>query len=936
MNYLKNGFLSLAFLLAAVAAGAAAARDARPLGLTCNYAEEPLGMGDRRPSLGWRIDTGRPGYLQGAYRVLVASDRKLLEADRGDVWDSGVVREGRSQHVKFGGVPLLPCCDYYWKVKVWDTDGAESDWSPVASWRTGLFDEFDWKGEWVSSRFAEVLPHRRYKSNRRTERENWFMEDSAAVYMRRQVELPSPVRRATAFICGLGYYELYINGRKVGDRVLDPLFTDYDKRVVYAAYDVTDRLAAGSNAVGIVLGNGWYSSPTRDVFGMHDVNWRTPPKVRLNIVIEYESGAREVIATDRTWRWGHGEIVYNSVRSGETIDHTRTVHGWNEVGFRDSLWRPVCRVPAPLGRLTADPMPPMRVTGELPAERVVRTSPGVYLVDFGENLTGWVEARVRGERGQTVELQFNEVLKADGSLDTQNSTWHTRGRYQTGLLILGGEGMETFEPRFTYHGFRYMQVRGLTYEPSPEDFTAKCVHTDLPSAGTFHCSMPKLNELNAAVRRTLLNSIHGIPGEEPTREKMGWTLDAAVVMESYLYNFDALNAYKKALRDFRDAQAPTGHIPSTVPSAGWGYVHEDGSLDYWDDPWWGGSIFLLTDKLYLHTGDVGVLEYAFPALKAYVDFLTSTARDHIVTWSLGDWLDLNPDTTSQASNLTPVAQTSTAGYYWMSRRLAEYAEILGYDRRLSEHYGALAERIRERFNREFLDPRTGIYAENSQTAQALPLALGLVPDTLKAKVGQRLLDAIDLRDGHISAGFIGGNFTMDYLPRSGRFDVAYRMLTRPESPGWLHMVQSERSTMSESINQNGPGSGHHPYGAYIGFWLYKYLGGIRPDEAKPGFREFVIEPGLDSGLAEVSVGCRSLYGEIVSAWKRRDGGGTLTIRVPANTVAELILPAGAVGRNPRVNGVRLRDIPSIAPIPSSGDGKIRYSVGSGTYEFELR
>ena len=326
--------------------------------------------------------------MQGAYRVLVASDRKLLEADRGDIWDSGVVREGRSQHVKFGGVPLLPCCDYYWKVKVWDTDGAESDWSPVASWRTGLFDEFDWKGEWVSSRFAEVLPHRRYKSNRRTERENWFMEDSAAVYMRRQVELPSPVRRATAFICGLGYYELYINGRKVGDRVLDPLFTDYDKRVVYAAYDVTDRLAAGSNAVGIVLGNGWYSSPTRDVFGMHDVNWRTPPKVRLNIVVEYESGAREVIATDRTWRWGHGEIVYNSVRSGETIDHTRTVHGWNEVGFRDSLWRPVCRVPAPLGRLTADPMPPMRVTGELPAERVVRTSPGVYLVDFGENLTG--------------------------------------------------------------------------------------------------------------------------------------------------------------------------------------------------------------------------------------------------------------------------------------------------------------------------------------------------------------------------------------------------------------------------------------------------------------------------------------------------------------------------------------------------------------------
>lgn len=927
--------LSFVFSFVAASAGIAAAYDACPVGLTCDYIEEPVGMGNRSPLLGWRTDTDKPGWLQGAYRVLVSSNKDLLEEDRGDIWDSGIVREGRSQNIKYCGIPLLPCCDYYWKVKVWDTDGAESDWSQVSSWRTGLFDEFDWKGEWISSRFAEILPHRRYKSNRRAGHENWFMEDSAAVYMRKQIEVASLVRKATAFICGLGYYELYINGRKVGDRIMDPLFTDYDKRVIYAAYDVTDFLEERSNAIGIILGNGWYSSPTRDVFGMHDVNWHTPPKVRLNIVVEYESGEREVIATDRTWKWGHGEIVYNSIRSGETIDHTRTVHGWNKVGFCDSLWHPVCRVPAPLGRLTADPMPPMRVIRELPAERITETSPGVYLVDFGENLTGWVEARVHGSRGQVIELQFNEVLKADGSLDTQNSTWHTRGRYQTGLLILDGQGQETFEPRFTYHGFRYMQIRGLTYEPSLEDFTAKCVHTDMASTGSFHSSMPKLNELNAAVRRTLLNSVHGLPGEEPTREKMGWTLDAAVVMESYLYNFDAINTYKKSLRDFQDSQSPAGHIPSTVPSAGWGYIHEDGNLDYWDDPWWGGSIFLLADNLYLFTGDTGVLESAFPSLKAYVDFMSSTAKDYIITWSLGDWLDLNEDTTSQASNLTPVAQTSTAGYYWMSRKLAEYAEILGYDQRLADYYRTLSEKIKDRFNEEFLDPETGIYAEKSQTAQALPLALGLVPETMKTKVEQRLFDAIDLRDGHISAGFIGGNFTMDYLPDSGHFDVAYRMLTQPESPGWLHMVQSERSTMSESINQNGPGSGHHPYGAYIGFWLYKYLGGIRPDKTKPGFREFIIEPGLESGLTEVSVSCRSLYGEIVSAWDKSDGRETLTIQVPANTVAELILPPEEIGKNPRVNGIRLKNIPSITVIPSN-DGKVHYSVGSGVYEFELQ
>lgn len=934
MDYWKRLFFTLAFLLPVALPGmSAVTRDVKLLGLTCNYVEEPIGMGDKKPLLGWRIDTDRAGYLQGSYRVLVASDKALLDADCGDIWDSGIVADGKSQHVKFAGTPLLPCCDYYWKVKVWDVSGLESDWSPVASWRTGLFEEFDWEGEWVSSKFAELLPHRRYKSNRRVEHENWFMEDSAAVYMRREVEIPVPVRKATAFICGLGYYELYINGRKVGDRVMDPLFTDYDKRVVYATYDVTDYFSTGSNAFGILLGNGWYSLPTRDVFGMHDANWHTPPKVRLNVVVEYESGARDVIVTDRTWKWGHGEIVYNSVRSGETIDHTKSVHGWNEPGFCDSLWRNVCHVPAPLGKLTADPMPPMRVVKELKPVGITETGPGVYLVDFGENLTGWVETRVRGSRGQTVELQFNEVLKADGSLDTQNSTWHTRGRYQTELLILGGDGEETFEPRFTYHGFRYMQVRGLDYKPAPEDFTAKCVHTDLQRAGNFSCSMDKLNDLNAAVCRTLLNAVHGIPGEEPTREKMGWTLDAAVVMESYLYNFDALNTYKKALRDFQDSQSPAGHIPSTVPSVGWGYVHEDGSLDYWDDPWWGGSIFLLADKLYLYTGDAGVLESAFPSLKAYVDFLSSTAEDHIISWSLGDWLDLNPDPNSQASNLTPVAQTSTAGYYWMSRKLADYAQILGYDKRLLEHYRELADSIKDKFNREFLDYETGIYAENSQTAQALPLALGLVPDEMEEKVRQRLLDAIDMRNGHISAGFIGGNFTMDYLPGNGYFDVAYKMLTQPESPGWLHMVRSSKSTMSESINLNGPGSGHHPYGAYIGFWLYKYLG-IRADEDKPGFREFIIEPGLGSGLEEACTSYHSLYGEIVSAWKKRGDRITLTIRVPANSVAELILPSEMIGGNLRVNNTRIRNIPAISLI-TVGNGKTHYSVGSGTYEFRF-
>lgn len=324
----------------------------------------------------------------------------------------------------------------------------------------------------------------------------------------------------------------------------------------------------------------------------------------------------------------------------------------------------------------------------------------------------------------------------------------------------------------------------------------------------------------------------------------------------------------------------------------------------------------------------------FPALRAYVDFLGSTAEDHILSWSLGDWLDLNPDPTSQASNLTPVALTSTAGYYWMIKSVADYAEILGYDKRVSARYRELAALVKERFNRKFLDRETGVYWENSQTAQALPLSLGLVPEGLQMKVEQRLLDAIAERNGHISAGFIGGNFTMDYLGRNGYFEVAYKMLRQPESPGWLHMVRDDKSTMSESINLNGPGSGHHPYGAYIGFWLYKYLGGIRADERKPGFQEFIIEPGLNSGLEAVDTSYDSLYGKIESAWQKQGGRTVLTVTVPANSVAELILPSNLIRKSLRVNGVRVGDVPSVRLV-AADKGRNLYSVGSGTYRFSF-
>jgi alpha-L-rhamnosidase len=423
-----------------------------------------------------------------------------------------------------------------------------------------------------------------------------------------------------------------------------------------------------------------------------------------------------------------------------------------------------------------------------------------------------------------------------------------------------------------------------------------------------------------------------MPAEEPTREKMGWTFDAGVLMETYLYNFDAINTYKKSMQDFIDGREPTGNIATIVPSNGWGFFNPEGP-DALEggcclDPWWGGAIYMIVDNLYTHTGDTAILAHAFDALKGYIDFVASTARDDKVYWQLGDWLDLyhgrNP-------RVTPVVLTSTAGYYWMNERLSVYARILGKDT-VSEQYAAHAKRICDKYNADFLNRETGWYAENSQTAQALPLFLGMVPFDMQNKVQECLLTAIAANDGHITAGFIGANPVLEYLSHSGHNDLAFRMVAQPESPGWLHMVKDINSTTGENLNAKGYGSGHHPYGAHIGFWLFKYLGGIRPNHHKPGFKEFYIEPMFVSGMEYISVKTNSLYGEIVSSWKREAGQIVLDLVIPGNTLATLLLPTSVSKMelfvNGNINGITHVFPDNIATKPSialeSGKYKIKF------------
>ena len=874
-----------------------------PVGLTCGYVANPLGIDNTEPLLGWQF---APVYNaeQMAYRVMVAENEDGLRKNTGDMWDSGKVPSSKSQNVRYGGKPLRSGQYYYWKVQVWDNDGKISEWSNPAFWSMGILSEQEWEGQWISSRFAEVSPEKSYKSHW-DNKPDYVAMDTAAVYLRKPFDAVDNIKRATAFICGLGYYELYINGGKIGDRVMDPVFTDYQKQVCYAAYDVTTSLKKGKNTVGVILGNGFYNQPAEDLFAMDDAPWKTPPKLLVNIVIEYKSGKKQVIVSDETWKWSTGEIVFNCIRGGETIDHTQSQKDWDIASFDDSGWQEVTVVSAPVGILKAQNMPPMKINESIRPVKITQPKEGIYLVDFGKNITGWVALTTQGKNGQIVKCDYNEALNSDGTLNVKYSTSHTKGRFQQEIFILDGNGEETFEPRFTYHGFRYVQLQGLTKPLQTGDVIAKSVHTALDTTGYFACSDERFNWLQAAVQRTALNSIHSMPAEEPTREKMGWTFDAGVLMETYLYNFDAITTYIKSMRDFMDGRDPRGHIASIVPTNGWVFFPEEGlAYECCYDPWWGGSIYTIVEHLYVHTGNTDIIAEAFDAMKEYVDFVATTTatlpttylhkleghatgaigEEDFVYWQIGDWLDQ-----FHGTRVTPVVQTSTAAYYWMNERLSCYARILGKDD-ISAQYAANAKRIRDRFNASFLNRKTGWYAENSQTAQALPLYLNMVPSDMIDKVEERLLDAIVANDGHISAGFIGSNPVLEYLSRNGHEELAFRMVAQRESPGWLQMVKGPNSTLGENLNAKGYGTGHHPYGAHIGFWLYKYLGGIRPTILNPGYKEFIIEPMFVPEMDYISVKTKSLYGEIVSSWKREGSQINLELVIPGNTQVTLLLP----------------------------------------------
>ncbi|MGH9343111.1 MAG: family 78 glycoside hydrolase catalytic domain [Terriglobia bacterium] len=880
----------------------------KPDSLQCEYRINPLGIDVPWPRLSWVLksdEASARGLRQTGYQIQVASSQALLQAAKADLWDSGKVESARQNQVEYAGKALASRARCWWKVRVWDQSGRVSPWSASALWSMGLLHPSDWAGQWISGSIA--------------------VNYAQALYLRRVIPLRQAPTRATAYICGLGYYRFYIDRHRVGQRVLDPAFTNYDKRVLYATYDVTHMLREGHNALGVVLGNGWYHPITPDLFGFQNAPWRETPRLLINLDVEFPDGGHETIASDPSWKWTTGPIVFNGIRGGITYDARRAMPGWDEPRFDDSNWQQAEVVPAPKGKVEAQMEPPMRETEIVHPVRLTEPKPDVYVFDLGVNLTGWARFVAHGKPGQKIVLKYDLELNPDGTVNMEYCHSHTYGRFQTDELILNQQGKGALDPQFTYHGFRYVEIDGLDYKPALASLVGVNVHTDWRSAGSFSSSDPAINRMQEAVRRTLSESAHSLPGEEPTREKMGWTQDGQNSMDAAVYNFHAAAVYTNYVFDMINAQQRNGSVPPIVPTNGWGLTGLHDSPAAFSDPWWGGTLPYVAWHLYDDYGDRRVLVEAYEPMKRWADYLTMTSKDHLLDWGLGDWLEVGAEGRPKR---TPVVQTSTAGYYYCVMAVARAARLLGKPRD-AEKYGRLGEKIRTSFNQQFFNRTTGLYAEHSQTSQVLPLYLGMVPKGERPLVLRRLMESIHRHHDHMTTGFVGVMPMLFGLADWGHPRLAYTVAMQKDRPGFLWMVANGNTTMRESVD--GPlGTLLHPFGTCIGGFLFRDVAGIRPDPSAPGYNKIIIRP-VPGNLRWVRARYDSIAGAISVNWQHDAAKFTLQVSIPPNTTATVYLPA-SLEQDVMESGRPLAHNPGIKLVQPEKN-TVKVEIGSGKYEF---
>lgn len=861
--------------------------------LRCEYLENPLGIDAHQPRLSWILESSERGQNQTAWQILVASDTYELKHNHGDLWDSGKVSSDQTTFVVYAGKPLVSREACFWKVRSWDKNGKVSPWSDIASWEMGLLAAADWRAQWIA-----LTTDVNYQP---------------APILRREFTLDGKIKSARVYICGLGYDELRINGRKVGDHLLDPGYTRYDRRDLYVTYDVTPFLRHGANALGVILGNGWLDVQTRSVWGFEKAPWRLSPRLLLSLVVQYSNGRTMIIGSDGSWKASTGPTLFDSTYAGEDYDARLEKPGWDRPGYDDSAWQPAEEVDSPGGVLVAQMMPPIEAAQIIKPVKLTEPRPGVFIFDMGRNFAGCTELTVKGPAGTKITLHHGEQLFPDGTLDTRAIDKFVQ-RFQTSSYILKGGGTETWHPRFTYYGFQYVEVTGFPGKPTLDSVRGIVTHSAVPVAGEFQCSNPMLNKIQNAARWSYLSNLQGIPTDCPTREKNGWTGDAQIAAEQAIYNFMPAAIYTKWMNDISDAQLPSGELPDIVPSPGWGVGC---------NPAWDSAFDLIPFYLFEYYGDKGPLCDHYESMKRYVNFLTSCATNDIVSGGLGDWAPFKTK--------TPADITDTAYYYRGALIVSLAASLLG-NTPDADHYRQLAEHIKKSFNAKFYNADNGTYGNGSQTSLSCALYFGLVTPDNQPRVLRNLVADIRRQNGHIDTGILGAKYLLNILTDNGRTDVAYQIASQTDLPGWGWWIKQGATTLWESWA--GGGSHNHIMFGDISAWFYKALAGINADPASPGFKHFIIRPQPVGDLTFARADYESIHGKIASDWKIKDGQFYLHVVIPPNTTATVCIPNARLGDVREGGSPAARTVGIISAL-QQGSSAI-FEVESGEYDFVAR
>jgi alpha-L-rhamnosidase len=917
-------FATFALFSGVAVAGQVQAANLKPVALRTEYCVDPLGIDETKPRLSWQVESDHRGATQTAFEILVASSPKLLQQGKGDLWDTGKIAGDETIGTVYAGSPLVSQEQCYWKVRVWDRDGRVV-WSRPAQWSMGLLKPEDWRAGWIG------YDEERLKLARQTAPASGGDIKTNAPYLppvpyfRKSFTAGQPIVRATLYASALGLVEVHLNGHRVSGDFFTPGWTDYEKRVHYRTYDVTQLMKRGENALGAILADGWYSGYVG--YGGQRDHYGKLPRVRLQLQLDYVDGSSAVIGTGSDWKASTGPLLEADFLKGETYDARKETNGWDQPGFKDEHWQPVVTDNEVNPLMQAHPGPPVRVIAEFKARTISEPKPGVYVLNLGQNFAGMARLKVRGEPGQKITLRFAERLNPDGGIYTTN----LRSARSTDTYTCKGNGIEVWEPRFTFHGFQYIEVTGLKGPPTEDMVVGLALSSDTPVAGSFSCSDPMLNQLHNNIYWTQRANFIDIPTDCPQRdERLGWTGDAQVYVRTATLNCDVEAFYTKWLVDLdEDGQRADGEFPMVAPVKVSG---NDGG------PAWADAGVICPWTIYDVYGDRRILERHYDAMTKFISFCQNRSKPDLLPpdkyHCFGDWLNINDD--------TPKDVICTAYFAYSTKLTAQAAEVLGKTEDAAK-YNDLFNQIKAAFNKAYVTDDGRINGD-TQTAYVLALKFDLVDGERAKLAAKHLVDDIAKRDWHLSTGFIGTKDLMLVLAEIGRNDVAYRLIYNDTFPSWGFSIKQGATSIWERWDGWTPEKGfqdphmnsfaHYSFGA-VYQWMVENIGGIRSDG--PSYKHTIIAPQLDGKLTHATAGYDSIRGRIETAWKHDGGKFILDVTIPANTTATVYLPP-----NPAANfgaitesGRSLESATGVKLLRTENNCAV-VEVESGSYHFVVK